>query len=163
MTISYFWKITDRPEPTILGHIINYFVMPSLTKIFMWVSFMNTTTWLNFGAYVTKIWKKLCLKFVGPHSIFFLCVISHYKNMPDYGFSISSASSFRKSKSTFKPPVFRVRHFGVKYIGIRTDPIPTIVFDKYPTIKFRPNIAYIEGKLHHFRANLIENFGEKKF
>ena len=78
---------------------------PSLTKLFMWVSFMNTTTWLNFGAYVTKIWKKLCLKFVGLHSIFFLCVISHYKNMPDYGFSISSASSFRKSKSTFKPPV----------------------------------------------------------
>ena len=66
---------------------------------------MNTTTWLNFGAELTKIGKKLCLKIVGPNSIFFLCVISHCKNMLDYGFSISSPSSFREPKSTFKPAV----------------------------------------------------------
>ena len=115
MTISYFWKITDRPKPTILGHIINYFIRPSLTKIFMWVSFMNTTTWLNFGADVTKIGKKLCLKFVGPGLIFCLYVISHCKNMPDYGFSISSASSIHESKSTFKPAVARVVAWLLRY------------------------------------------------
>ena len=54
---------------------------------------------------MTKIGKKLCLKIVGPNSIFFLCVISHCKNMLDYGFSISSPSSIREPKSTFKPAV----------------------------------------------------------
>ena len=106
MTGSYFWKIAARPEPTILRHNFFFNFDPSLTKLFMWVYLMNTTTWLNFGADMTKIGKKLCPKIVGPNSNFFLCVISYYINMPDYGFSISSPSSIREPKSTLKPAVY---------------------------------------------------------
>ena len=67
MTNSCFWKFTNRPEPTILGHIIfqNFFKFsPILMKFFLWISFMKRSAWLNFCTNWTKIGKKWCLKFV---------------------------------------------------------------------------------------------------
>ena len=70
---------------------------------------------------------------------------------------ISDYSHFRPDSDYFW--AIRIRHFIVKYIFV-SNPTPTIVSDKYPTIKFRPNMAYFGGNCTIFGENLLK-FSEK--
>ena len=65
-------------------------------------------------------------------------MISHCKNIPDNGFSISLAYSFCKSKSTFKPAVSRYE-------------ISTKITDKN-IILFLRDLTEVEGGVGPLRA-----------
>ena len=67
---------------------------------------------------------------------------------------ISDYSHFRPDSDYFW--AIRIRHFIVKYIFV-SDPTPTIVSDKYPSIKFRPNtMAYFGGNCTIFGKILLK-------
>ena len=72
---------------------------------------------------------------------------------------ISDYSHFRPDSDYFW--AIRIRHFIVKYIFV-SDPTPTIVSDKYPTIKFRPNMAYFGGNCTGFGKILWQIFKKHK-